>query len=141
MMRRIYMFAAVALLCLVTAACPDKPVEEVTDIRGEWQLSQISTKASIGNETVDVYINFKDGGSFELYQMLGTGRYRKFNGSWTLNNKVLSGTYEGGSPWGSTYTVEVNDGNTQMTLTSEDGTETHSYRKQSIPASVKDNAL
>lgn len=140
-MKRIYAIAAMMLLCLVATGCPDKPIEEVTDIRGEWQLSQITTKASIGGQTVDVYIAFNDGGSFELYQMLGTGRYRKFEGSWTLTDKVLSGSYTGGTPWGSSYDVEIDENRTQLVLATQDGSEIHTYRKASIPYDVKNNAL
>ena len=140
-MKRLYMIAALALLCLVTTACPDDPKDDPINIIGEWQLSQISTKATIGGQTVDVYIAFKEGGSFEMYQMLGTGRYRKFEGSWTLTDKVLSGSYSGGSRWASDYNVEMDAGRTMLTLITLDGSETDTYRKQAIPEDVKNNAL
>ena len=140
-MKRLYMIAALALLCLVTAGCPSKPIEEILDVTGEWQLSQITTKATIGGQTVDVYIGFKEEGSFEMYQMLGTGRYRKFEGTWSLVDKVLSGSYTGGGTWASSYNVEMDESRTTLTLTSTDGSETDVYRKQAIPADVKDNAL
>lgn len=140
-MKRLYMIAALALLCLVTTACPNDPKEDILDITGEWQLSQISTKATIGGQTVNVYIAFKEGGSFEMYQMLGTGRYRKFEGSWTLLEKVLSGSYTGGGTWASSYNVTMDEGRTTLTLTTLDGSETDTYRKQAIPEDVKNSAL
>ena len=140
-MKRLYMMAALMLLCLVTAGCPDKPHEDILDITGEWQLSQISTKASIGGQTVDVYIAFNQDGSFEMYQMLGAGRYRKFDGTWSILEKVLSGSYTGGGKWASDYNVEMDEGRTTLTLTTIDGSETDVYRKQAIPADVKNNAL
>ena len=140
-MKRLYMIAALALLCLVTTACPDDPKDDPINIVGEWQLSQITTKATIGGQTVDVYIAFQEGGSFEMYQMLGTGRYRKFEGTWTLLEKVLSGSYTGGATWASSYNVEMDEGHTTLTLTSLDGDETDIYRKQAIPEDVKNSAL
>lgn len=140
-MKRLYMIAALMLLCLVTTGCPDKPVDQPLNIVGEWQLSQISTKATIGGQTVDVYVEFKEGGSFEMYQMLGTGRYRKFTGTWSLLEKVLSGSYSGGGKWASDYNVEMDENRTTLTLTSLDGSETDTYRKQAIPADVKENAF
>ena len=140
-MKRLYMIAALALLCLVTTACPDDPKDDPLNIVGEWQLSQITTKATIGGQTVDVYIAFNEGGSFEMYQMLGTGRYRKFEGTWTLLEKVLSGSYTGGAQWASDYNVVMNEDKTTMTLTTLDGSETSTYQKQAIPADIKDNAL
>ena len=140
MMKRIYMAAALLLLCLITAGCPD-PKDEVLDITGEWQLSQISTKASIGGQNVDVYVAFNEDGSFEMYQMLGTGRFRKFTGTWSLLEKVLSGSYSDGGQWASDYNVTMDESHTTLTLTTLDGSETDTYRKQAIPADVKDNAL
>lgn len=140
-MKRFISIAALMLLCLITTGCPDKPVEEPFSVTGEWQLSQISTKASIGGQTVDVYVAFNEDGSFELYQMIGTGRYRKFTGTWSLLEKVLSGSYTGGGKWASDYNVELDEARTTMTLTTLDGSETTVYRKQAIPADVKENAL
>ena len=140
-MKKFYMIAALALLCLVTTGCPDDPKDDPLNIVGEWQLSQITTKATIGGQTVDVYIAFNEGGSFEMYQMLGTGRYRKFEGTWTLLEKVLSGSYTGGGTWASSYNVEMDEGRTTLTLTFLDGSETDTYRKQAIPEDVKNSAL
>lgn len=140
-MKRFISIAALMLLCLITTGCPDKPVEDVLDIKGEWQLSQISTKASIGGQTVDVYVAFNDGGTFELYQMLGTGRYRKYAGTWSLLDKVLSGSYEGGAQWASSYNVEMDENRTQLILTTTDGSEVQTYRKASIPQDVRNDSL
>ena len=140
-MKRLYMIAALLLLCFVTAGCPDKPEEEVINVVGEWHLSQITTKATIGGQTVDIYVAFNEDKSFELYQMLGTGRYRMFTGTWSLLEKVLSGSYTGGAQWASDYNVVMNEDKTTMTLTTLDGSETSTYQKQAIPADIKDNAL
>lgn len=140
-MKRFFSIAALMLLCLVTTGCPEKPVEQPLNVVGEWHLSQISTKASIGGQTVDVYVAFNEGGSFEMYQMLGTGRYRKFTGKWSLLETVLSGSYDGGGKWASDYNVTMDEGRTTLTLTTLDGSETDTYRKQAIPEDVKNNAF
>lgn len=91
-------------------------------IAGDWNLTRISTKtATLGDQTIDVYLRLSSGNTFELYQMLGDGRYRYVSGSWSLSGTTLSGTYTDGTAWGSSYGVELSsDGNT-MTLTGSGG--------------------
>lgn len=144
-MKRFYAIAAILLLALpfLSANCHHEPEEEPLVIDGQWQISQFSTKSvNIGGQPVDVYIDFKSGGSFEMYQMLGTGRYRKYTGSWKLTDRMLSGSYTGGQPWASSYEVSMDEGRTQLTLTSTSTPqEVTVYRKQSIPQEIINNAL
>lgn len=111
---------------------------------GEWQLSKITTKATLGDETVNVYIDFNDDKTFSLYQMLGTGRYRLHTGNWTLTGKSLSGSYSGGTAWSSTYEVTQDNDNT-LTLTSVSAnasvTEVDTYTRTTIPESVKSSVI
>lgn len=129
-----------ATCLLVMAAGCDKtpePGPAKADIVGEWQLTGITTKASIGDKTVNVYVAFTADGKFELYQQLGQGWYQYYAGTWTLSDEnILSGQYSNGNKWGSEYSV-TQDGNT-MTLTTPSGKETDTYTKTSIPDSVKE---
>lgn len=128
-----------ALAVMAAAVSCGKKAEKPLDITGEWNLTRVETRATtIGDQSVDVYISFTSTNSFELYQMLGTGRYRKFSGSWTLTEKTLSGKYSDGKLWGSTYEVEITDD--VMTLSSASG-EVSTYRKAAIPDSVKSEAI
>lgn len=145
-MKRFFSIAALLLLCVIATGCPDKPDDsdpkEKLDITGEWQLTQLTTKAvQVGDQTVDVYIAFTSAGNFDLYQMLGTGRYRHYTGFWTLIGETLTGSYTGGASWASSYTVSLDQGKTQLVLITADGSEVHTYRKQSIPQDVTANAV
>ena len=128
-----------AFAVMAAAVSCGKKAEKPMDITGEWNLTRVETKATtIGDQSVDVYVSFATDKSFEIYQMLGTGRYRKFSGTWTLTDKTLSGKYSDGSQWGSTYEVEITDD--VMTLSSASG-EVSTYKKSTIPASVKSEAI
>jgi hypothetical protein len=137
MKRLLYIF--VAAMAVLACNKPDQPQEEKLDITGDWHLSKVEVKAAIGNEKVDVYLRFKADNSFEMYQMLGTGRYRVYEGSWRLTEAVLSGSYSDGKAWGASYDVAVN-GNT-LTLTSKTSSpETDTYSKTTIPQTVIETA-
>lgn len=142
MMKRMMLLAA-CLLALAACQKENNPgggsggnSSKTLDITGEWSLTGISTKsATIGGQTVSVYVSFTSDNKFELYQMVGQGWYSRFTGSWTLKDKTLSGTYDDGKAWGDSYTVAV-EGN-KMTLTTSSGNETDTYTKTPIPADVK----
>ena len=107
-------------------------------IIGEWQLKSIATKATLGGQTVEVYLSFETGGTFTLYQMLGQGRYHSYKGTWALADGILTGTYSTGKAWGSTYTVDITD--STLTLTSSIGGEVDTYAKTTIPENIKKEA-
>ena len=140
-MKRVLYAITVAALCLLTACGKDKqPGKEETKapaISGVWELSDISTKASIGSVNVSVYLDFTSDGKFTLYQKIGEGRYTKFTGTYTLDKASLSGKYSDSKPWGP-YKAEVNG--SALTLTKEGGNETDTYRKiDTVPEAVTSN--
>lgn len=125
---------------LLISSCGEKEKKPL-DITGEWALQSISTKSvQIGSVKVDVYVSFTTDGGFELYQKVGDGRYRKFNGNWSLIEDQLSGSYSDGKPWGSTYTVSM-DADKLIMLSSSSTPEESVYTKTSIPSDVKDSIL
>ena len=133
------LLACVALFAACNGNDPDEPTVPELDVIGMWELSSVSTKASVGSVTVSVYIDFAADNSFTLYQKIGEGRYTKFEGTYNLNKDAaqLSGSYAGGSAWGP-YSAS-RDGNT-LTLASTGGKEVDTYKKiDSIPASVTEN--
>ena len=135
----IILFIAAAAVCAVSCKDPVPPEPDLNEkIVGEWQLKSIATKATLGGQTVDVYIAFETGGTFTLYQMLGQGRYHSYTGKWALADGVLTGTYSSGKPWGSTYTVDITD--STLTLTSSIGGEVDTYSKTTIPDNIKKEA-
>jgi len=139
MKKLLTLLACMALLAACNGNDPDQPTVPELDVAGTWELSSVSTKASVGSVTVSVYIDFAADNSFTLYQKIGEGRYTKFEGTYNLNKDAakLSGSYAGGSAWGP-YSAS-RDGNT-LTLASAGDKEVDTYKKiDSIPASVTEN--
>lgn len=138
-MMRKFLLAILLVPFLLTSCCKDKTL----NITGEWSLISVETRAvTIGGEQVDVYIAFNADKSFQIYQMLGTGRYRLYTGTWSLLDGVLSGKYSDGTPWGASYDVELESSDTILKLTSKSAVaEVDTYKKTPIPDSVKSNVL
>lgn len=133
------MCCILALLGLVSCGeKPDDPIIVALDVTGAWELTSVSTKASVGSVPVSVYVEFAEGGTFSLYQKIGEGRYSAFTGNWRLtDNEILSGSYSDGTAWGP-YTAAVAGSN--LTLASSGGKEVDTYKKiASIPESVTSN--
>ena len=134
MKRILYMLAALALL--VTTGCKkdEKPVDYKGMLPGEWHCAA----TEFG---VDIYVGFDENGAFDLYQMLGEGRYRHYTGNWSIKGDVLSGTYSDGTSWGSSYKMSFS-GEDSMALTAQNGSEdAMAYSRESIPSEVKDGCI
>lgn len=133
-----FLFILALAAALVACQKPDDPVKQATDVSGVWELTNVSTKASVGSVQVSVYLDLVAGGSFTLYQKIGDGRYTVFKGSWKLSeDDLLSGTYEDGKAWGP---YEATVSGSSMTLVSAGGKEVDTYKKiASIPDSVTSN--
>lgn len=135
MKARIILFAVLAMM---VSACGGKNDEKKgLDISGQWELIDIETKAAqIGEAEIEVYIEFNKDNTFNLWQMIGAGRFEKLTGTWTLNQNVLSGKYSDKKDWGTTYDVAVESGNLVMTEM-KTGKETCIYRKCTIPSDIQ----
>ena len=108
-------------------------VDNATKVVGEWHC------APEGYD-VDVYVEFAATGEFDEYQRLGEGRYRHYEGTWSVEKDVLSGVYADGTEWGSSYTLSF-DGDTMTLTANNESAETIIYTKTAIPAEVKDEAI
>ena len=134
MKRILYMLAALALLMTTGCKKEEKPVDYKGLLPGEWHCAAVELGA-------DVYVSFEKDGDFDLYQMLGEGRYRHYTGSWSIEGDVLSGTYADGSAWGSSYKMSFS-GKDSMTLTAQNGSEeVVTYSREPIPSEVKDGCI
>lgn len=139
-------FGIIALmaLCLAMVSCGDKngndpdPKTQQGSIVGTWQLSSVTTKASIGSETVEVYLEFTTDGNFSVFQVLGQGRPRKYTGTYTYENAVLKGKYDDGT---NVKPYDVTCTKTELTLTPQGGTEVDTYKSASIPTEVRQQAI
>lgn len=123
----------------MVSACGEKGSngQKGLDITGQWELIDIETKAAqIGDAEIEVYIEFKKDNTFNLWQMIGAGRFEKMTGTWILNQNVLSGKYSDGKAWGANYEVGIESGNLVMTETKQD-IQTYIYRKCTIPSDIQ----
>lgn len=105
-------------------------------IVAEWHLVSVSGQSS----APEVYVNFAQDLSFELYQKIGEGRYRKYTGSYTVTESIVSGTYSDGEKWGSDYEASFDGEN--LILTAQNGSaEVCTYEKKALPDTDKAGAV
>lgn len=120
---------------------PTPPVPEVTlaeKIEGQWHCV-------VSDIDADLWLSICADSSFELYQQIGEGAHRLYRGTWVLDEKQaeLSGKYNDGTSWGSSYAVTISEDGNSMTLSPENDSakEDHIYRKEDIPAEVTENCV
>ncbi|MBO5877346.1 MAG: hypothetical protein J6Q37_06860 [Bacteroidales bacterium] len=107
---------------------PEIDLEE--QLIGQWHSTSISVEG-------DIYIEFYQEKSFELYQQIGEGAYRLYRGTWNLEGDLLTGKYNDGEDWAAAYKVAI-EGDV-LTMTSQnDAAETSTYKKSDIPSEVKE---
>ena len=132
MKRLIYIFSALVLL----ASCGKNEEDKNTELTLEQQL--VGQWHSVSNLLeADLYIDFQEGKTFELYQQIGEGAHRLYRGTWNLEGTLLTGKYNDGEDWAAAYQVEMRE--KQLVLTSNnDAAEKSTYEKAEIPAEVKE---
>lgn len=132
MKKLLYIISALMLL----AACGGKDGGDKTELTleeklcGEWHSTSLPVDG-------DVYIDFNEDKTFELYQKIGEGAYRLYRGTWNLEENLLTGKYNDGEDWAAAYQVAMSD--KFLTLTSNnDAAEETVYERSEIPASVEE---
>ena len=107
---------------------PEIDLEE--QLIGQWHSTSISVEG-------DIYIEFYQEKSFELYQQIGEGAHRLYRGTWNLEGTLLTGKYNDGEDWAAAYQVEMRE--TGLVLTSNnDAAEKSTFERAEIPAEVKE---
>lgn len=141
------------LMALICISCGEKPSpvppgpdpEPPGPEPVETLASQIITEwhCVVSDIDADIYLSLGNLYTFELYQKVGEGAHRLYNGTWELNEDtaMLTGKYNDGTPWGSGYTVALSEDGNSMTLTPSEGSDAQVYRKESIPSEVKEKAV
>lgn len=132
-MKRIF---AVFFALMLLASCGKNGEDNKPELTLEQQL--IGQWHSISNALeADLYIDFQEGKTFELYQQIGEGAHRLYRGTWNLEGTLLTGKYNDGEDWAAAYQVEMRE--KQLILTSNNDTaEKSTYEKAEIPAEVKE---
>ena len=131
------LYILTAAIFLLTSC--DKQLKFPEKIIGNWYCHS----TALTSTDVEIYVTFNSD-SFVLYQKVGDGGYRIYNGTYTLTpsngSYILSGEYNDGTPWGSDYVVESSSNNV-MTLTAGEVTETYTRVTTDMPENVKNNAV
>ena len=132
-MKRILIYILSAAVCLLTSCEKEKTLAE--KLMGDWHCTAVSTEA-------EIYATFTAENTFVLYQQIGEGAFRVYNGTYELAVQdgtdalaVLTGRYNDGTEWGASYKVTSLD-DTSMTLAAEGVTETYTRIDGGIPEEV-----
>lgn len=120
------LYIILAAICMFTSCKKEMTLAE--KIVGDWHCQATSVDA-------EIYVTFTAEGTFALYQKIGEGAFRLYNGTYTLAGTVLSGKYNDGSAWGASYEVTSSDSDT-LTLTAEGVVETYGRVTGGIPEEV-----
>ena len=117
--------AAVAAFALIS--CEKQGDAALSTVVGEWYYETTESEVP-----VQIYISFAKDKTFELFQKVGEGAFRRYTGTYSLDGDVLSGAYSDKTLWKESYVVSRNGD--ILTLT---GAETVSYVKKTIPATIR----
>lgn len=134
MKKILYILAAICMLasCEKVNDGTETPAEN-DPIVGDWHCTSSAIDA-------EIYVSFNADKTFVLYQQIGDGAYRVYNGTYDLqgqeggSTQTLTGTYNDGSSWGSGYELVM--GENSMTLTASGITEQYDKLTDGIPAEV-----
>lgn len=137
------MLSVAALLLLTVVACNKKSngsnepsVGGWENLEQEWKLVSVD---GVAND-FSVYIKFESG-LFALYQQVYTWDYKFFEGEYSVDGGVLSGSYFEGGEWKTSYTGGVSEDGKFLTLKSKDKTPvTYLYEACTIPDEVYNEA-
>ena len=128
MKKLLYILAAALLM----AACgKETPVKQ--GICGEWHSTTLSAEG-------EVYLSLTEDNKFELFQQIGEGRHRLYRGTYSFENDILKGKYNDGEDWAYSYQVVLSD-NTMTMTTLDESAQKSVFKRESIPAQVKDGSI
>ena len=139
---KIFKMLAMAAVVLFSVACnnsktPNGPtVGGFENIEKEWKLVSVD---GVAND-FSVYIEFMDG-TFAMYQQVYTWNYLFYDGEYSIDGDVISGTYFEGGAWKTSYTGGVSTDGKTLTLKSKESTPViYIYEACTIPQEVIDEA-
>lgn len=141
MKRTAYIILALAAYICLAASCHKEEAAIPTldsVLVGEWHLIETFVEGEeLDNNLMDVYLVLHENCSFELFQKSGSqkDRYDMFTGTCTSQDGILTGVYESGAAWGSSYSYKVTG--SDLTLTSADKSEEQTYTKEALPENMK----
>lgn len=137
-MKRILYLLTMSVLLLVTACGKDdedKAAFDLKDFYGEWKLTEWESTSA----NMDVYIDFNEDKSFDMYQKTESVRFVKYDGTYSITGFTLSGVYSDEVVWGSDYIISFDEDKLILTSTGE-VMEKNVYSRTTIPDDVKQEA-
>ena len=133
-MKKYIYLLAVAIIALVGCEKEgNKDAEHTCVVCVQWRAEELSAE-------VGIYIDFLCNGTFELYQKMDNGAFELRRGKWNLDAGVLTGTYNDGEAWATSYKATVS-GEALTLIAQSEGSETNRYKKCEIPAGVTENCV
>ena len=143
-MKSIKILALALLMFVALPSCNDdknggkNSVSELQkNIVGEWQLTDWNGAA----QPFDVYVDFNEDGSFEMYQRVYELNYVLYTGTYSISGDILTGSYADGTDWKCGYKGEVAEDKSTLTLYSQEDVSLVSvYASTTIPEDVKAEA-
>ena len=141
-MKRIFNIILTITAVCIAVSCQKEDQAPTLDkaLVGTWHLAETTVDGTeLEEKAADVYLVLNADCTFALYQKTGSqsDRYDLYTGVCSAEDGILSGTYESGDSWGSSYKYKVT-GNT-LTLKSSDNLEEQVYTKASLPTNIKVN--
>ena len=99
-MKTIKIFAFIAIAALAMTACNKEkggktPSKATVSIVGEWR----STTFEGAEAPFDIYVDFNEDGSYEMYQRIYTLNYERYDGTYAVSGNIVSGSYSDGQSW------------------------------------------
>ena len=138
-MKSLKIFSLALLLVLAAVGCmPDNNGHtggKKGELTGEWKLAMWNEATPEFN----VYIDFNEDGTFEMYQQVWSLDYELFTGNYVINGDIVTGTYIDGTNWACGYKF-AKEGNTLTMYSQEDQSVASVYEACEIPAEIKAEA-
>ena len=122
------LFAAASILAL--ASCVKSEEALVKKLAGDWYYETVESDVP-----VQVYVSFANDMTFQLFQKVGDGAFRKYTGTYTFDGTVLDGVYSDKSTWKEAKNVTI-DGDILTAVGVKTG-ETITYVRKLVPATVR----
>ena len=136
-MKSLKIFSLMMLLALAVVGCEKSSVKGSSKaaLDGEWVL----TSWNEAEPEFNVYIDFNEDNTFEIYQQVWSFDYELYTGTYTITGDIVTGVYADGSIWACGYKF-VKDGDTLTMYSQEDQSVVSVYTKCEIPAEIKAEA-
>ena len=122
------LFAAASILAL--ASCVKSEEALVKKLSGDWYYETVESDVP-----VQVYVSFAKDMTFQLFQKVGDGAFRRYIGTYTFDGTLLDGVYSDKTEWKEAKTVTI-DGDVLTALGVKTG-ETITYVRKLVPATVR----